>query len=122
MTLRQARILSSETDNTIKQEQNTNVNIKITPQNKQSQLPSTVPMYPNVDPLNPHINFTQASPPTDTAQDGPITDSPQTTHQRLDTSSGMTMSGVYPFPPPIDKRFQEFHEYQTTNDNTSPNH
>ena len=31
MTLRQARILSSETDNTIKQEQNTNVNIKITP-------------------------------------------------------------------------------------------
>lgn len=29
MTLRQARILSSETDNTIKQEQNTNVNIRI---------------------------------------------------------------------------------------------
>ena len=41
-TLRQARILSSETDNTIKQEQNTNVNIKITkpqeiPQQQQSR-------------------------------------------------------------------------------------
>lgn len=66
--LRQARILSSETDNTIKQEQNTNVNIKITPPNKQRS--QTVPLYgqspevsmrpyPTVQPINPNVNFTQ---------------------------------------------------------------
>ena len=84
MTLRQARILSSETDNTIKQEQNTNVNIKITPQNKQ-QRPSTVPLYPTVQPLNQNINFTQrpfglrtsseANPQMDTSQVGIVSDS-----------------------------------------------
>lgn len=60
MTLKQARILSSETDNTIKQEQNTNVNIKITPQSK-SRNESAPPFYPNVQPLNPNVNFTQAN-------------------------------------------------------------
>ena len=42
MALRQARILSSETDNTIKQEQNTNVNIKITP--RAPTKPQTIPV------------------------------------------------------------------------------
>ena len=75
MTLRQARILSSETDNTIKQEQNTNVNIKISPK-QQTQRPQTVPLYPNVQPLNPNINFTQASQPMESQQAGPISDLP----------------------------------------------
>ena len=75
MALRQVRILSSETDNTIKQEQNTNVNIKISkPQHSQS-----APLYPEVHPLtasepshNQNLNFTgqetsspyQFQPPT----------------------------------------------------------
>lgn len=63
MTLKQARILSSETDNTIKQEQNTNVNINIKPSTK--PRPQTVPLYPNVQPLNPNVNFTQANQPSD---------------------------------------------------------
>lgn len=63
MTLKQARILSSETDNTIKQEQNTNVNINIKPSTK--SRPQTVPLYPNVPPLNPNVNFTQANQPSD---------------------------------------------------------
>ena len=75
MTLRQARILSSETDNTIKQEQNTNVNIKISPK-QQTQRPQTVPLYPNVQPLNPNINFTQANQPMESQQAGPISDLP----------------------------------------------
>ena len=102
MTLRQARILSSETDNTIKQEQNTNVNIKITkPQTQQppqsssftnahysqqtqqppqihqqaeQQRPNTVPLYPNVQPLN-NVNFTQANQPTVMSQAGQTIDS-----------------------------------------------
>ena len=69
MTLHQARILSSETDNTIKQEQNTNVNINIKPPQKQ-QRSQTVPLYPNVQPLNPNINFTQANQPMDTSTVG----------------------------------------------------
>ena len=72
--LRQARILSSETDNTIKQEQNTNVNIKITPQNKQER-PNTVPLYPPVQPLNPNINFTQANPQMGFQEVGTVSDS-----------------------------------------------
>ena len=55
MTLRAARILSSETDNTIKQEQNTNVNIKITP--RQQPVPG-------------NVNFTQANQPKDSLQAG----------------------------------------------------
>ena len=66
--LRQARILSSETDNTIKQEQNTNVNINIKPSPK--PRPQTVPLYPNVQPLNPNVNFTQANQPMDTSAVG----------------------------------------------------
>lgn len=63
MTLRQARILSSETDtnNTVSQNQETNVNINIKPQSKQShndKIPSNVNMYPNVQPINPNVNFT----------------------------------------------------------------
>ena len=79
MTLKQARILSSETDNTIKQDQQTNVNIKITPPKTQPR-PQTVPLYPNVqpwskapgsiDPLNPNVNFTQANQPRDSQQVG----------------------------------------------------
>ena len=45
MTLAKARILSSETDNANKQEQNTNVNIKIT------------------KPPSQNVNFTQQSAP-----------------------------------------------------------
>ena len=62
-TLRAARILSSETDNTIKQEQN--VNIKITkPNNSTPQIYGQSPEvssrpYPNIPPMNPNINFTQ---------------------------------------------------------------
>lgn len=52
MTLRQARILSSETDNTIKQEQNTNVNIKISKPQQRSFAPEGEQPKPNV-------NFTQ---------------------------------------------------------------
>ncbi len=99
MTLHSARILSSETDNTIKQEQNTNVNIKITPPNKPIQRPATVPLYPSgssasrypqVPSVDPNINFTQANQHQDTVQDGPITDSPQT-----------TSAGTYQYQPPI---------------------
>ena len=62
MALRQARILSSETDNTIKQEQNTNVNIKISkPQHSQS-----APLYPEVQP----VNFTQHPSQQDMQQAG----------------------------------------------------
>ena len=83
-TLRQARILSSETDNTIKQEQNTNVNIKISkPQQQQARpiasvtsRPSTVPLYPEVPPssassLN-NINFTPQNQPQEFCQAGEI--------------------------------------------------
>ena len=91
MTLRQARILSSETDNTIKQEQNTNVNIKITPQNKQ-QRPSTVPLYPDVQPLNQNVNFTPANPQMAFQQGGTNSDTPMMTHQEV----GPSMSGVNP--------------------------
>ena len=76
--LRQARILSSETDNTIKQEQNTNVNIKITPQNKQER-PNTVPLYPPVQPLNPNVNFTQANPQMGFQEVGIVSDSQMNT-------------------------------------------
>ena len=87
--LRQARILSSETDNTIKQEQNTNVNIKITPPNK-NRNESAPPFYPNVPPLNTNVNFTQANQPVDTSQVG----------QTLGTQ--MTANnGTFQYQPPI---------------------
>ena len=60
-TLRAARILSSENDASVKQEQNTNVNIKITPQKQQSipPTPSTPMNYPSIPPMTtPPVNFT----------------------------------------------------------------
>ena len=61
-TLRQARILSSENDASVKQEQNTNVNIKITPQKTNQSIPPTpsTPMnYPSIPPMTtPPVNFT----------------------------------------------------------------
>ena len=64
-TLRQARILSSETDNTIKQEQNTNVKIKICkPQGEQHSQPA--PLYHQVQP----VNFTQANNQPDIQPNG----------------------------------------------------
>lgn len=89
MTLRQARILSSETDNTIKQEQNTNVNINIKPRHE--SRPSTVPLYPDVQPLNPNVNFTQARPQMGFQENGTVSDTPT-----------MTPASAYPSPQPID--------------------
>ncbi len=64
MTLRAARILSSETDNTIKQEQNTNVNIKITPRQQPQQ------QQPQQQPVPGNVNFTQANQPKDSLPAG----------------------------------------------------
>lgn len=71
-TLRQARILSSETDtnNTIKQEQNTNVNINIKPPQRCPSRAQSIPLYPNVQPLNQNVNFTKASQPTESPNVG----------------------------------------------------
>ena len=92
MTLRAARILSSETDNTIKQEQNTNVNINIKP----PQRPSTVPMYPNVEPLSNNVNFTQANPQMGFQQGGTTSDSVTTNPE-----------SAYPYQPPINNLSRE---------------
>ena len=70
MTLHQARILSSETDNTIKQEQNTNVNINIKPPQRCPSRAQSIPLYPNVQPLNQNVNFTKASQPTESPNVG----------------------------------------------------
>ena len=97
--LRQARILSSETDNTIKQEQNTNVNIKITPQNKQER-PNTVPLYPPVQPLNPNVNFTQVNPQMGFQEVGIVSDSQMNT--QCPASSMMNnQNSQSQFQPPI---------------------
>ena len=105
MTLRQARILSSETDNTIKQEQNTNVNIKITPQNKQ-QRPSTVPLYTEVQPLNQNINFTTAHQPEVFQQVGQTSYIP-TTHQEAHHSLNGVMENLnYQSQPVINNQSQ----------------
>ena len=87
MTLRAARILSSETDNTIKQEQNTNVNINIKPR------PSTVPMYPNVEPLANNVNFTPVNHQMEFQQGGTTSDTPPI----------MNPESAYPYQPPTDK-------------------
>ncbi len=109
--LRQARILSSETDNTIKQEQNTNVNIKITPQNKQER-PNTVPLYPPVQPLNPNINFTQANPQMGFQEVGTVSDSQMNTQCPASSDpSGypspmmMNQSSQSQFQPPTNSSF-----------------
>ncbi len=73
-TLRQARILSSENDASVKQEQNTNIEIKVSP-NK--SIPPVA--YPNIQPINQcapnNVNFTMPPPtmppptmPTQTTQ------------------------------------------------------
>ena len=60
MTLNKARILSSENDASVKQEQNTNINIKIKPPLKTA----SVPMSSNSPSLNSsNVNFTQMSKP-----------------------------------------------------------
>ena len=55
MTLNRARILSSENDTSVKQEQNTNINIKIKPPLKTASVP--------VSSNNPSLNFTQMNKP-----------------------------------------------------------
>ena len=55
MTLNKARILSSENDASVKQEQNTNINIKIKPPLKTASVP--------VSSNNPSLNFTQMNKP-----------------------------------------------------------
>ena len=90
--LRQARILSSETDNTIKQDQQTNVNINIKPGQPRA---NSIPLYPNVQPLNPNVNFIQAPQPEVAQQVGPIIDT-QTANPEYQSAS----------PPVIDSRFQ----------------
>ena len=107
-TLRQARILSSETDNTIKQEQNTNVNIKISPK-QQPQRPQTVPLYPNVgaplpgtssfQPLNPNINFTQANQSMESHPAGQVSDFQMNT--QCPTATQMNQNSQYQYQPPI---------------------
>ena len=106
-TLRQARILSSETDtnNTIKQEQNTNVNINIKPPQRCPSRAQSIPLYPNVQQLNQNINFTQASQPTESPNVG------QTMYTELrskDFVPPMTdqRESQSPSQPPINKPFR----------------
>lgn len=60
MTLKGARILSSANDASIKNEQNTNINIKFkqTPQNNPNIYPS-IPTFQNASQLGSNVNFTQ---------------------------------------------------------------
>ena len=102
MTLRAARILSSETDNTIKQEQNTNVNINIKPPQSKphhERRPSTVPihgvdfakqMYPDVHPLRNDVNFTPVAPQMGFQTDGIASDTQMTNPE-----------SAYQYQPPI---------------------
>ena len=87
--LRQARILSSETDNTIQQEQNTNVNINIKPGHPRA---NSIPLYPNVQPLDPNVNFTTANQPADMQQVGPISSSQTVTPEYQSVSPQPTNS------------------------------
>lgn len=92
--LRQARILSSETDNTIKQEQNTNVNINIKPTQKR---PSTVPVvYPEVQPFNNNVNFTTVNPQMGFQQCG----------EASTTAPNTTPESAYQYQPPINNPSQ----------------
>ena len=58
MTLSRARILSSENDSSCKQEQNTNINIKIQPKQPQ-QMNQSIPQHQRT-PSNQSVNFIQA--------------------------------------------------------------
>lgn len=64
-TLRQARILSSENDASVKQEQSTNVNIKITP-NKSTQPPN--PQVIGTQAPQAQVTYPQVSPVNFTSQ------------------------------------------------------
>ena len=88
-TLRQARILSSETDNTIKQNQETNVNINIKPGHPRA---NSIPLYPNVQPLNPNVNFIQAPQPEVAQGNGPITNTQMTNPEYQSVSPQPTNS------------------------------
>ena len=88
MTLNKARILSSENDASVKQEQNTNINIKIKPPLKTA----SVPMSSNQPSLNSSsVNFTQ---PKKTNNISPIT----------------TTSSIYQSQPQIDKQSEMIQE------------
>ena len=110
MTLRAARILSSETDNTIKQEQNTNVNINIKPPQRHASVPIrsaefASQMYPNVEPLSNNVNFTQANPQMG-FQQGPRCG----VHDVNGTTSDTAMTNpesAYPYQPPINNLSRE---------------
>ena len=58
MSLNRARILSSENDASVKQEQSTNINIKIQPKQSQPTV-QPIPQHQRV-PSNQSVNFTQA--------------------------------------------------------------
>lgn len=101
--LHQARILSSETDNTIRQDQQTNVNINIKPPQSQRDIcyaknhprSNSIPQYPNVQPLRNDINFIPARQPQESQEVGQISDS-QMIQPEYQSAS----------PPAIDNRFQ----------------
>ena len=61
-TLRQARILSSENDASVKQEQNTNVNIKITPPGARTRDEPLQKQQLMNQPIQPPINYPSVSP------------------------------------------------------------
>lgn len=62
MTLRQARILSSETDNTIKQEQTTNVNIKVQHQQPSSKETQTTVQPTHISAQPSYVNYPNVAP------------------------------------------------------------
>ena len=73
MSLNRARILSSENDSSCKQEQSTNINIKINPKQSQPTVSQPVQQIPNHQrtPSNQSVNFTQPleqSSPSPSAQ------------------------------------------------------
>ena len=81
-TLRQARILSSENDSSVKQEQNTNIEIKVTP--NKSIPPVAYPQIPN------NVNFTMP-PPTMPTQTMPAqTTQPQYASQYTPPTNNIT--------------------------------
>ena len=88
MTLNKARILSSENDASVKQEQNTNINIKIRPPLKTA----SVPMSSNRPSLNSSsVNFTQP--------------------KKANNVSPMTItSSIYQSQPQIDKQLEMIQE------------
>ena len=99
-TLRQARILSSETDNTIKQNQETNVNINIKPHHERRA--STVPLYPNPQVMNSNVNFTQVNPQT-MFREGGITSDTQMIHEE-NSAMKTNPESAYQYQPPINNQ------------------